>query len=76
MILTDIPTYTSDHTYVVKLHRDARPRDGMLKGRVEHVPSGDRAFFATGDELVAALARLATSVDDVLFPEIRQGAQP
>ena len=76
MILTDIPTYCSDHTYVVKLHRDARPRDGVLKGRVEHVPSGDRMFFATSEELANVLSRLAASVDDDLFPEIRQGANP
>jgi len=75
MILADIPTYTTDHTYVVKLHRDARPRDGFLKGRVEQLRRGDRAFFASAEELVAAMTRLAIAVDDDLFPEQPQGPQ-
>jgi hypothetical protein len=45
---------------VLRLHRDARPENGQLSGRIEHVSSGDSIDFATGAELLAWLARHAT----------------
>ena len=64
MILIDTPTYSSDHTYVVRLHRDARPRQGELQGRLEHLASGERIFFASGDALIAGMTRMAVAFEE------------
>jgi hypothetical protein len=60
--LTPIPAFTSERTYVVKLHRDADPRGGRLMGRVEHLDTGARVDFATGAGLLAAILRHAAGL--------------
>ena len=67
MILIDIPTYRTDRTFLVKLHRDACPQRGELVGRLEHLTEGDRRFFRNAEELVDAITRLAAAVDERLF---------
>lgn len=42
--------------YVLKLHRDAGADGTALLGRLEHITSGQRFDFQTGDELLAFLA--------------------
>jgi hypothetical protein len=64
MILIPVPAFTSERTYVVKLHRDADPRHGRLVGRVEHLESGVRIEFATGAALIAAILRHAAGVGE------------
>ena len=59
MALNTHPIYPSAGRYVLRLHRDARPENGHLSGRIEHVSSGDSIDFATGAELLAWLARHA-----------------
>jgi hypothetical protein len=44
-------------SYVLKLHRDARPDDGNIAGRLEHLASGRYYDFHSGAELVACLVR-------------------
>src|SRR5438105_2740615 len=50
---------TADHpgsrSYVVKLHRDADPAAGALRGRLENLATGRRFEFEDGGGLVAAL---------------------
>lgn len=42
--------------YVLKLHRDAGLAGTPLQGRLEHITSGQRFDFQTGDELLVFLA--------------------
>ncbi len=59
MVLNPHPIYPSAGRYVLRLHRDARPQDGVLVGRIEHVTSGDSCVFASSQELLAWLERRA-----------------
>ena len=59
MTLNDIPAYSVERTFVVKLHRDARPGVGEFVGRLEHLTGGDTRFFRNSDELLAAITGLA-----------------
>jgi len=61
MILSTHPSYPSNHTYVLKLHRDAAPLHGKLIGRLENVATGEQFDFDSGVELLALLAREAAS---------------
>jgi hypothetical protein len=57
MVLDTHPSYPSTRTYVLKLHRDARPELGRVFGRLENVATGEQLAFASSAELLAALAR-------------------
>ena len=57
MILATHPSYPSSRAYVLKLHRDARPRQGRLIGRLENVTTGEQFLFGSAEELLACLAR-------------------
>jgi hypothetical protein len=50
---------TADHpvsrSYVVKLHRDADPAGGALRGRLENLATGRRFEFEDAGGLLAAL---------------------
>ncbi len=59
MVLNPHPIYPSTGRYVLRLHRDARPQDGVLVGRIEHVTSGDACVFASSEELLAWFERRA-----------------
>jgi hypothetical protein len=64
MILAALPSYPSSRAFVLKLHRDARPEEGRVIGRLENVTTGQQFLFASADELIACLARdLATYQD-------------
>jgi hypothetical protein len=63
MILDARATLPSARCYVVKLHRDARPEQGQLRGRLEHIASGDQVDFNNADELLDWLARHASTWD-------------
>ena len=62
MTLTPIPAFTSERTYLVRLHSDADPCGGRLAGRLEHLDSGVRVDFATGAGLLAAIMRHAAGL--------------
>ena len=68
MTLSPLPAFTSERTYLVKLHRDSDPGRGQLAGRVEHVESGARIDFASSEGLLAAIILHAT--------EARTGSAP
>ena len=55
MILNVHASYPHTLTYVLKLHRDAAPREGRILGRLEHVDSGHQFHFNSVEELVACL---------------------
>ena len=57
MVLNTHPIYPSAGRYVLRLHRDARPQDGVLAGRIEHVTSGDSCVFDSSEELLAWIQR-------------------
>jgi len=48
--------HPGDRCYVLKLHRDADPRHGVLRGRVENLASGRHVNFDDLAGLIAALA--------------------
>jgi hypothetical protein len=55
MVLNAQTSYPHSQTYVLKLHQNASPRDGLIIGRLEHVDSGHQFHFGSGDELLACL---------------------
>jgi hypothetical protein len=57
MILATHPNYPNVRAYVLKLHRDARPQQGKLVGRLENVTTGEQFLFGNAEELLACLAR-------------------
>jgi hypothetical protein len=67
MVLNPYPIYPSASQYVLRLHRDAQPQNGVLLGHIVHVTSGDSCTFASGEELLAWLASRA--IDQPSFKE-------
>ena len=59
MTLNPQPTYPSFGSYVLKLHRDCAPHEGQLRGRLEHIATGEGFEFGDAAALVAGLARHA-----------------
>lgn len=59
MTLNPTPSFPAQGGYVLKLHRDARPLQGQLRGRVEHIASGATGDFDDAAGLVAWLSRHA-----------------
>jgi hypothetical protein len=55
MVLSSQSSFPHQRAYVLKLHRDASPRQGQLLGRLEHVASGHQYPFTSGEELLARL---------------------
>ena len=64
MILNHLPIFPAAGRYVVRLHQDARPAEGRLIGRIEHVDSGDFADFATSQRLIDWLTQHAALLKD------------
>ena len=62
MTLNAHPNHPSAGCYVLKLHRDALPREGRLQGRLEHIVSGDCIDFSSSEELLAWLLEHAAQV--------------
>ena len=56
MTLSDQSAHAGHRSYVVKLHRDAGPAAGVLRGRIENLATGRRHHFADGQGLLEALA--------------------
>jgi hypothetical protein len=57
VILSTHPSYPNARAYVLKLHRDACPRQGKLLGRLENVSTGEQFVFGNAEELLAVLGR-------------------
>ena len=56
MVLSQRSRYSIARSYVLKLHRDARPDHDKIIGRLEHMDSGRRHDFRSWEELIACLA--------------------
>ena len=57
MVLSTHPSYPSNRSFVLKLHRNAAPLHGKLIGRLENIVTGEQFDFDSGVELLALLAR-------------------
>ena len=49
-------SHPSRRSYVLKLHRDAAPEDGLLFGRLENIATGHCFVFGSLAELLRCLA--------------------
>ena len=56
MTLKALPNYPSGRCYVLKIHRDAAPRQHQIFGRLEHVDSGTSVEFMSAEALLQAIA--------------------
>ncbi len=54
------PSLPVNRAFAVQIHADAQVRKGQLKGRVEHVLSGEATHFESLDELQAFILRVVT----------------
>jgi len=69
MTLDPLASLPSSRSYVLKLHRDARPHEGLLFGRLESMASGRCFAFANSAELLRCLvldALPATPIDTAI----------
>jgi hypothetical protein len=55
MTLDEHASHPSRRSYVLKLHRDARPQEGLVFGRLESMASGRCYAFANSAELLRCL---------------------
>lgn len=63
MTRSNEPTLPRDRAFVVQLRGDAALDDGAVRGRVEHLVTGETARFETGDQLCRCLMRLLAAAD-------------
>ncbi len=56
------PSLPVNRAFAVQIHADAQLRKGQLKGRVEHVLSGEAAHFGSLAELHAFILRVMTKL--------------
>ena len=56
MSLDTQASHPSHRSYVLKLHRDARPHEGLVFGRLESMASGHSFAFGNAGELLRCLA--------------------
>jgi hypothetical protein len=74
MTLNPIPTHPSSQCYVLKLHRDSQPAQGLISGLLEHVATGKSISFDDAAGLVAAL--LAHAALDAARSHHHPGEEP
>lgn len=70
MTLENTITYPAGRRYVLKIHRDAAPGKGVLRGRVENMSTGEHFDFSTADELLTRL------IQDLMQPITSPETQP
>jgi hypothetical protein len=58
--IEDRPMLPAERAFVVWLRADCQPAEHDVRGRVEHVRSGDLVHFDSLAELLAFLARLTS----------------
>jgi len=63
MSLHSHANHPSALAYVLKLHHDADPQHGLLRGRIEHIASGDHFEFGSRELLLSWLAAHAAGVN-------------
>jgi hypothetical protein len=65
MTLNPQPSYPSTRSYVLKLHRDARPARDEIAGRLENMATGDCFEFRGAEELLERLAAELASAQPI-----------
>jgi hypothetical protein len=58
---TSQPTYPTRRAFVVQIHREADVAQDDVRGRVEHIVSGQVAHFGTVEELVQFIVQVLTT---------------
>jgi len=59
-----VPALPVWKAFVVQFSRDARTKNGVFSGRIEHISSGRRAHFGSTGELLAALGTMLEQLGD------------
>lgn len=62
MILDTRVSYPHARTFLLKLHVDALPQQGIVTGRLEHLSSGQQFHFTNAEELIACLRASAALI--------------
>lgn len=65
------PALPAWKAFVVQFSRETRGPPGVFGGRVEHLSTGRRARFDSGEQLLTTLRRLLATIDD---PEQKEGS--
>jgi hypothetical protein len=55
---TSQPAYPTQRAFVVQIHADANMAQGEMRGRVEHIVSGQVTHFETVEELVQFIVQV------------------
>jgi hypothetical protein len=58
---TSQPAYPARRGFVVQIHREADVAQNDVRGRVEHIVSGQAARFGTVEELVQFIVQVLTA---------------
>jgi hypothetical protein len=58
MVQNSLTSYPHAKSYVLKLHSDAAPAEGLIVGRLDHVISGRQFVFHSAEELLACLMQV------------------
>jgi hypothetical protein len=57
---TTQPAYPTQHAFVVQIHAEANVAQGEVRGRVEHIVSGQTTHFETIEALVQFMVQVLT----------------
>ena len=58
----DRPSLPTDQAFVVQFHTDIDAEKGLLKGRTEHLVSGQATHFESVEDLLAFITRVLRTV--------------
>jgi hypothetical protein len=57
-------TYPTQRAFVVQLHAEAHVAQGQLRGRVEHLVSGQAAYFQSMVDLTTFIVQVLSSATE------------
>jgi len=63
------PFLPAKRAFVVQLSTDANPALGDIRGRVEHLVSGEADHFVSSEELQAFMSRILSTQEDTVEPD-------
>jgi hypothetical protein len=61
---TTQPAYPTQRAFVVQLHAETDVAQSEVRGRVEHIVSGQVTYFQTVEELVQFMVQVLTSTTE------------
>jgi hypothetical protein len=62
------PTFPTQRAFVVQVHAGANVAQGLVWGRVEHIVSGQAAYFQSMAELVTFMVQVLSSAPEASGP--------